>query len=215
MTLARAILECAHAGHDKATDESIMLTTVSFPVRIDRCWATCNIGKPNFSAIRRPTKGSGMDEDRIEAETINLDGGVIDHVEADEILITQGGARSISGNHIEMRQGGAWNVQGGRIEMRQSGAVGVRGEQVSFLGAATGLSLSDTTELEDSRTGLVVGREVHVNNSPSLIFIARDAHGDVQTYLDARGALLAGLAAGVMGGVFLLLGRILRGTRRG
>ncbi|MFQ5921681.1 MAG: hypothetical protein ACE5M4_02460 [Anaerolineales bacterium] len=150
------------------------------------------------------------EDQRMDAETINLDGGTIDHVEADEVLITQGGARSISGNHVEMRQGGAWSVQGGKIEMRQSGAVGVRGEHISLLGAATGLALADTAEFEDSRIGLVVGREVQVSNSPSLILMAREAHGDVQTYLDTRGALLAGLAAGVTGGMFLLLGRLLR-----
>ena len=94
--------------------------------------------------------------------------------------------------------------------MSRSGAVGVRGEHISFLGAATGLAIADTAKLEDSRTGLVVGREIHVSNSPSLIFVAREVHGDVQTYLDARGALLAGLAAGITGGMFLLLTRLLR-----
>ena len=108
-----------------------------------------------------------------------------------------------------MRQGGAWNIQGGRIEMRQSGAVGIRGEQISLLGSTTGLAFSDTAELEDSRTGLVIGRDIRVSNSPSLIFVAREAHGDVQTYLDTRGALLAGFAAGVAGGLFILLGRLL------
>ena len=149
------------------------------------------------------------EEEHQDAETINLDGGMINHVEADEVQITQGGARSVSGHHVEMRQGGAWSVQGGRIEMRQSGALGVRGEHISLLGATTGLALSDTAELEDSRTGIVAGRDVRVSNSPSLIFLAREAHGDVQTYLDTRGALLAGVAAGVAGGLFLLLSRIL------
>jgi hypothetical protein len=93
--------------------------------------------------------------------------------------------------------------------LRQSGAVGIRGEQVSLLGSTTGLAFSDTAELEDSRTGIVVGRDIRVSNSPSLIFVAREAHGDVQTYLDTRGALLAGFAAGVAGGLFILLGRLL------
>jgi hypothetical protein len=57
--------------------------------------------------------------------------------------------------------------------------------------------------------GVVAGREVHVNETRTGILLARTVHGDVNTVLDTRGALIAGLTAGLFSGLMLLLGRLL------
>jgi hypothetical protein len=59
----------------------------------------------------------------------------------------------------------------------------------------------------------VIGGELNLSNSPSLIVLARQVNGNVETVLDTRGALLAGVAAGVISGVFYLLTSMLRGPR--
>jgi hypothetical protein len=57
--------------------------------------------------------------------------------------------------------------------------------------------------------GFVAGREVHVSESRTGILLARTVHGDVNTVLDTRGALIAGLTGGLFAGLMLLLGRML------
>jgi hypothetical protein len=57
--------------------------------------------------------------------------------------------------------------------------------------------------------GLVAGREVHVSESRTGILLAQTVHGNVNTVLDTRGALIVGLTGGLFAGLMLLLGRVL------
>ena len=57
--------------------------------------------------------------------------------------------------------------------------------------------------------GFVAGRDININESRVGILLARTVHGDVNTVLDTRGALIAGLTGGLFAGLMLLLGRVL------
>jgi len=61
--------------------------------------------------------------------------------------------------------------------------------------------------------GLAAGREVHVNESRTGILLAKTVNGNVNTVLDTRGALIAGLTGGLFAGLMLLLGRMLFGRK--
>jgi hypothetical protein len=52
-----------------------------------------------------------------------------------------------------------------------------------------------------------------MQDSPTVILLAREVHGPVETVLDTRGALLAGLVAGVAIGMVLYVGRLLSRRR--
>jgi len=67
--------------------------------------------------------------------------------------------------------------------------------------------------LEGSRAGVLAGGTVHSQDSSSIILLAGEVYGNVETVLDTRGALIAGMAAGMSAGVLLLLGTLLRRRR--
>jgi hypothetical protein len=73
----------------------------------------------------------------------------------------------------------------------------------------TGAVVAGSVEVQNGLAGFVAGREVHVNESRTGILLARTVHGNVRTVLDTRGALIAGLTAGLFSGLMLLLGRVL------
>jgi hypothetical protein len=55
----------------------------------------------------------------------------------------------------------------------------------------------------------VVGREVHVNESRTVVLLARNLYGNVTTLFSTRDALIIGLVSGLFSGLMLLLGRML------
>ncbi|MCS6911263.1 MAG: hypothetical protein NZM11_11965, partial [Anaerolineales bacterium] len=60
--------------------------------------------------------------------------------------------------------------------------------------------------LNNSLGGVVVADRLEVNNSRTVLLLAREFDGTVYTLLDARGAALFGLLAGAALGLVWLLG---------
>jgi hypothetical protein len=73
----------------------------------------------------------------------------------------------------------------------------------------TGAVVAGSVDVHHGLAGFVSGRDVHVSESRTGILLARTVHGNVHTILDTRGALIAGLTAGLFSGLMLLLGRML------
>ena len=78
--------------------------------------------------------------------------------------------------------------------------------------ASIGVAVGDRMNLANARAGVLYANQAELNNSSSVILLARDVHGDVETVLDTRGAMLAGLVSGIAVGLVLFVGRLL--TRR-
>jgi hypothetical protein len=76
------------------------------------------------------------------------------------------------------------------------------------------LSLIGTSvEMKSSRAGVILANEANCENSSTLILLARDVKGNLQTALDTRQAALAGLVAGVAIGMVLFVGNLLSRKR--
>jgi hypothetical protein len=57
-----------------------------------------------------------------------------------------------------------------------------------------------------SRVGLLISQEAHLTDSSTLVLLSRNVTGPVHTVVDTRGAMAAGLVAGVAVGLLLWLG---------
>jgi hypothetical protein len=64
--------------------------------------------------------------------------------------------------------------------------------------------------LTNSRIGLTVAERADLQQSSTVVLLAREVHGPVETLLDTRGAVLAGLVAGATAGLLWLAGALLR-----
>jgi hypothetical protein len=91
----------------------------------------------------------------------------------------------------------------------QESAVGYAKAGKMSVSGYTGAVVAGSAEIHNGLAGFAAGREVHVNGSRTGILLARTVHGDINTTLDTRGALIAGLTAGLFSGLMLLLGRML------
>ena len=64
--------------------------------------------------------------------------------------------------------------------------------------------------MADSRNGIVIAEHAELSNSRTVVLLSREVHGNVETVLDTRGAALAGIAAGLAVGLMLIIGGLLR-----
>jgi hypothetical protein len=99
-------------------------------------------------------------------------------------------------------------VNAGEIVTSQSGVGFAQAEKMSLSGY-TGAVVAGSADVHHGAAGFVAGREVHVSEARTGILLARTVYGDVNTVLDTRGALIAGLTGGLFAGLMLLLGRVL------
>ena len=129
---------------------------------------------------------------------------------ADMVTISQGGAETVTAREVEIQQGGAVFVTTGELRVAQGGVLAVRAESASLEQGGIGIAVADNLTLTDAGAGVVVGRHITAIRSRSLVLLAQSVGGEVETVLDTRGALLAGLGAGAVVGLALLIGALLR-----
>lgn len=157
---------------------------------------------------RQVTNISHADVQNVRAELVRMHQADAEIVTAEEVEMQNSAAGSIKANTIggNMILMGAVNaeevfVENGGVGYAQAGKMSVSGY--------TGAVVAGSAEVHHGMAGFVAGREVHVNESRMGILLARTVNGDVNTVLDTRGALIAGLTAGLFAGLMLLLGRML------
>ena len=145
-------------------------------------------------------------------------------VNAQAIDMHQAAAQSISASDVNMEQSAAGALKATNVNAHQAALGAVEATQVlaeqSFIGAVqaekasisgfTGSVAAGTAEVHYSVVGAVVGNEVHVADQTRIVLlVSKNVQGNVTTLMDTRGALIAGLLAGLFSGMMLLLGRML------
>lgn len=133
-------------------------------------------------------------------------------ITADEVELQNSAAGSVKANNItgHMILMGAVNAED--VSLNESGVGFAQAGKMSVSGY-TGAVMAGSAEIHHGMAGFVAGQEIHVNESRTGILFARTVHGDVNTVLDTRGALIAGLTGGLFAGLMLLLGRMLFGRK--
>jgi len=144
----------------------------------------------------------------VRAEQVHMYQADAENIVAQEVELKQSAAGNVKANHIHMHQSAIAVANATEIAVSQ-GAVGfVRAEKMSA-GGFTGAVLAGSAELRHGVANVVVGREVHVEGARTGILFARNISGNVNTVLDARGALIVGLISGLFASLMMLLTRSL------
>jgi len=90
-------------------------------------------------------------------------------------------------------------AQGERVSVEIGALGGAIADRISVSQSAVGLLVAGEAEIEQALLRTVVARRVSFRRaSGALVLIAGRVEGDVRTVLDWRGALAAGVAAGVV-----------------
>jgi len=156
-------------------------------------------------------------------QVTNISNADVGNVHADVVRMHQSDAETVTAETVEMQKSAAGSVKavnvfghtalmgavsGDEVFVQEGGVGFAQAEKMSVSGY-TGAVIAGSAEVHHGVAGFVAGRDVHVSESRTSILLARTVHGDVNTVLDTRGALIAGLTAGLFSGLMLLLGRML------
>ena len=156
------------------------------------------------------TNISQADVQTVHAEVVRMHQADAETINADEVELQQSAAGNVKANRVSADRSAMAMVSGGEV-LAQNSALGfVQAEKMSVSGY-TGAVVAGSADIHHSMAGFVAGREVHVEESRTVVLLARNLHGDVTTMLDTRDALIAGLVGGLFAGLMLLLGRTLFG----
>lgn len=143
----------------------------------------------------------------------------------DTVLVRQGGAETIEGNLIQIRQGGVVNARAARMEMNAGGVVYAQTENADLSNATAGILFSKgqanldqsaaqilacggSVEADQSAVGVLVSKEVSLNNSAVVFLVASKVNGNVTPMFGSREAAAFGAVAGLVGGLVILFGKL-------
>jgi ABC-type protease/lipase transport system fused ATPase/permease subunit len=129
-------------------------------------------------------------------------------IQADQVS-AQGMINQITANHVSIHDGAVLMVQSGSMDVTDGGIGFARAEQVVFQDGSAGMLVANVVTGENIGANLMISREVQATVIKTSVLLAGRIDGPVETKVDARGALFAGLAAGAGMGVVLAVARLL------
>lgn len=159
-----------------------------------------------------------MNKKTEEMEKKNI--GIID---SEFVNIKQSSVRSVEAGHVELQQVGVLTADGERIDVTQ-GAFGlVRGKSIHMDKSISGFTASNKASLNVSLTPLSISREkadinrsavgiaaakmMAVEDSTSIVMIAKEVKGNVTTLFDLKSAIGFGAIFGGIVGLLSLFRR--------
>jgi hypothetical protein len=148
----------------------------------------------------------------IEAEMVRLHQSGAQEITAEEVALHQSGALDIATAEISTHETALGLVTAKDVEMTNSAAGAIRAENVNVNGSAVAV-MADTVNLGNTYAGVVAGNQVKGEQIETLLLLSNHVEGDVQTVVDTRGALIAGIVGGLLAGIILLIGRLVFGRR--
>ncbi len=154
------------------------------------------------------------DEKIVEAEAVQVNQSNISQVNAEKVEFQQGSAARVYADQVTVRQGGVGITQATSANVSQSGVGIVRASDVTLEKCSAQAVIAQTAIENGGTTGLLIAREVHANPIRAFVVLAQNIDGQVETTLDTRGAILAGVIAGIAAGLVGLVGRLLSNRKR-
>ena len=141
---------------------------------------------------------------------------------ANQLTIRQGAANSVEANEVVMRQAavlrlkteqvdasgsalGIVQTQAARLDNTSVAVVNSNGNVIMDQSLSNALVARGDVSMDQSAALVLVSKRVSVKNSQTVFLIAQHVDGDVTTMFNSQDAVIFGIAAGLVGGVFMLM----------
>jgi hypothetical protein len=170
-----------------------------------------------------PNPGEPLPVPEQPEKPVNVSGVAVNDVTGNSIRISQCGVRTVNGKTIEIDTSGVQMVNSDIITLSNggigiahantlsvNGSLGIASAQEASVTGTVGVLIGQTAVLNESRTGVLITKEVTSTKVQAVIVLAGEINGPVETIVDQRSVALFGLAAGVALGLVLNLFRFLR-----
>ena len=153
-----------------------------------------------------------MDVQNVQAEAVRMHQASAESIDAKDVTMQQSAAAAVKATRVSAHQSALAAVETVEVLAERSFVGMLQAEQASLSGY-TGVVTAGNAEVRNAMAAVVVGTDVRVSDSRTILLIGRNVEGTVTTLMDTRSALIAGLVAGLFSGMMLLLGRTLFGRR--
>lgn len=147
----------------------------------------------NLQAVNVDITRSGVQN--ITSTKVDFHQGAVGNIQAEEVSLTQGAGGIVETVHFQVSDGGVGIVRAQDAVVANCGVLFLFGDQI---------------DMSDSYSSLIVAQEVKAEKINTKVLLAGTVEGNVETVFDTPRALLAGLAAGGMVGVVLLISQLLK-----
>lgn len=149
---------------------------------------------------------------------------------AHNLVVRQGSINSVETNELTMRQAAAVKVSADQVQTNASAIGFLQTREADLTNSSVAVANVDgdinmdqsgadllvskgEVVMDQSGAVVLVTRSVVMKNSSTAFLFAQHVEGDVTTLFDSKDALIFGAAAGLAGGMLMLIGRIFRRRR--
>jgi hypothetical protein len=144
----------------------------------------------------------------VQAELVRASSSQIKQLTAQEVDIRDSVAIVVNAGTVNARKAGIAHLEAENFTLLDGTVLAAKSNSATLNGRA-GLIVADSTGIENGTAGVLISREVHGGNIRTGVLISRNVDGDVETLMDTRTTVLAGIVAGAVIGSMLMVGQFL------
>jgi uncharacterized membrane-anchored protein len=153
--------------------------------------------------------------DLIEADLVRTSRSYVGSLHAEEVELHQAIAMDVDAQNLNANMSAIGVAQSTSVSSTNSLLVAARAERLEIRNSLTGGFFADNTILgEGSQTGILVTGKASGEQIRTVVLVARQVEGPVETMLDTRQVALASVLTGVACGVVILMGQFLFRRKR-
>jgi hypothetical protein len=144
----------------------------------------------------------------VQAELVRASSSQIKQLSAQEVDLRDSVAVVVNAESVNARKAGIAHLEAGNFTLLE-GTVLASKSNSALLKGRSGLVITDSAEIENGSAAILASRTVRADNIRTGILISRNVEGNVETLMDTRSTILAGVIAGAVLGTIMMLGQFL------
>ena len=149
----------------------------------------------------------------VHAQQVNMNQAAAETITAETVTLDRSAVADLNANHIQADRAVFVEVKTSDILAEKSLIGSVQAERAGVSGFM-GAVIAQNADVRSSAAGVVIANDVKFDESArTVLLISNNVQGTVTTLMDTRTALIAGLVAGLIASISVLLGRALFGRR--
>jgi len=162
----------------------------------------------------------------VKGDQVEISYSGVKNVRGMNIALRQAGAKTIVGDDLVVRQGGFFKGQADKLSMNQAAAAILQTNQAQATGSAMGIILAqgdvtvdqgmarvvvgrNAVNIDQGGAFLIISPKVTTKQSGTIFLLASKVEGNVSTVFGTRESLIFGMIAGLVGGAFYLISKLL------
>jgi len=144
----------------------------------------------------------------VQAELVRASASQIKQLSAQEVDLRDSVAVVVNAETVSARKTGVAHLEAGYFTLLDGTVLLSKSNSATLKGRA-GLVITDSAEIENGSAAILASRTVKADTIRTGILISRKVEGNVETLMDTRSTILAGIVAGAMMGSLLVVGQFL------